>query len=63
MSTEHVLIDGNWRAANSSDSFHAFDPSSGEPLPEQYPVSGWADCDEALDSAVVAFEALQLMPR
>ena len=63
MSTEHVLIDGNWRAANSNDSFHAFDPACGETLSEQYPVSGWADCDEALDSAVVAFEALQMMPR
>ena len=63
MSVEQVLIDGHWRAADSADTFQAFNPSTGEALPEQYPVSSWADCEAALDSAVAAFAVLQEMPR
>ncbi|MCH2181387.1 MAG: aldehyde dehydrogenase (NADP(+)) [Mariniblastus sp.] len=63
MSSEQVLIGGKWREANAESTFHACDPARGETLPEAFPVSQWADCDEALDTAVAAFETLRGMPR
>ena len=55
----NVLINGQWREANSSSSFHAFNPSTTEALTEQFPVSTWADVEEALDAAVSAFAELR----
>jgi NADP-dependent aldehyde dehydrogenase len=57
-----VLIGGAWRESKSAGSFHAWNPASGEPLPEQYPVSSWHECDEALSAAADAFAALQRTP-
>ena len=54
MHTSPVLIAGQWRAAQSSASFHAENPATGEPLPEEFPVSAWADCDAALSAAAQA---------
>lgn len=34
-----------------------------EAIRENYPVSSWDECSEALDAAVVAFEQLRKMPR
>ena len=53
-----VLIDGSWRPARSSASFTACDPSSGEPLPDRYPVSAWGDLAEALAAGARASEQL-----
>ncbi|HEY1064453.1 MAG TPA: aldehyde dehydrogenase family protein, partial [Pirellulales bacterium] len=53
-----VLIGGQWRAANASGTFQAVDPKTREPLPDQYPISTWADCDEALSAAAKAFVEL-----
>jgi 2,5-dioxopentanoate dehydrogenase len=57
-----VLLDGEWRAADATGSFRADNPTTKEPLPEQYPVSAWSDCDRALDAAVKAFEELRRTP-
>jgi len=57
-----VLINGQWREANSSGTFHAFNPTTTEALPEQFPVSSWADVEEALDAATVAFAELRQTP-
>ena len=59
MSTQNVLIGGRWRPAQASSQFQAFNPATGEPLPDQYPVSLWADCDEALSAAAEAAAALR----
>jgi NADP-dependent aldehyde dehydrogenase len=53
-----VLIGGAWRAANSSGTFQSENPAKCEPLKDRYPVSTWADCQAALESACQA--SLQL---
>lgn len=57
-----VLINGQWREANSSGTFNAFNPTTAEPLAEQFPVSTWADINEALDAAGAAFVELRKAP-
>ena len=59
MATQPVLIAGKWRDADSSGTFRADNPATREPLPDEYPVSTWQDCDEALKSAVAAFEQMR----
>ncbi len=61
-SIEPVLIAGRWRAARWNGTFCVDNPSTGEPLPEMFPVSTWADCEEALEAAVQAAEALRELP-
>ncbi len=51
MSLQPVLIAGQWRAAVSGGTFRAENPATGETLPDEFPVSAWADCDAALDAA------------
>ena len=62
MSLQPVLIAGEWRAAKASGSFHAENPATGEPLPAEFPVSTWADCDAALNAAAEAAEKLRTVP-
>ena len=54
-----VLIAGQWRTAQSAGSFRAENPATGEALADDYPVSAWADCDEALTAATHAAETLR----
>jgi alpha-ketoglutaric semialdehyde dehydrogenase len=49
--THPILIDGQWRPATVTDTFTATDPRTRQPLPDAYPVSGWADLDAALAAA------------
>lgn len=58
----HVLIAGDWRAAQSSDSYPSLDPATGESLAESFPVSGWADCDAALEAAAGCVAELEQTP-
>lgn len=53
-----VLIAGRWRQADLTDTFRATDPHANEPIDRDFPVSSWADIDEALDAAADA--AVQL---
>jgi NADP-dependent aldehyde dehydrogenase len=55
---ETVLINGAWRPAKSVGAFQAENPATAETLPEQYPISDWADVDAALDAAAAAAEAM-----
>ncbi len=57
MTLQPVLIAGEWRIAQSAGSFHAVNPATGEPLPGEYPVSSWNDCDSALSAATDAAAA------
>ena len=59
---ERVLIAGEWRAARSAGSFRSIDPATGDPLPAEYPVSAWEDCDSALAAASEAAVALRRSP-
>ena len=54
-----VLIDGEWREASASKTFQAFNPTTREPIPEDYPVSTWADCDAALSAATSAAKQMR----
>ncbi|MCC7085336.1 MAG: aldehyde dehydrogenase (NADP(+)) [Pirellulales bacterium] len=51
-----ILIAGQWRQSQSSGVFRAENPATTEPLPDEFPVSTWSDCDAALDAATVALE-------
>lgn len=59
MHTHPVLIGDGWRAAQQSDVFQAVNPATGQPLPDEYPKSTWADCDAALEAARRAADALR----
>src|SRR5262245_17995872 len=56
-----VLIAGRWRQANASGTFKAENPATKELL-EEFPISAWADCDEALSAAAEAFHQLRKLP-
>lgn len=62
MATNQVLINGKWRDSDSTGTFQANDPRAAAPIAEDYPVSSWAECSEALDASVAAFEVLRGMP-
>lgn len=51
----HVLVAGGWREARlPAGSFRPVDPASGEPLPEEFPISSWPDIEEALRAGAEA---------
>src|SRR5437762_13920725 len=56
-----VLLANHWRPANSSGTFRAENPATKEPL-DEFPISTWADCDEALSAAAEAFQQLRKLP-
>ena len=59
MTRHPVLIGGHWRPAHATASFNAENPALGERLPDEYPISDWADCDEALAAATAAAAVLR----
>jgi NADP-dependent aldehyde dehydrogenase len=60
MSLQPVLIAGRWRQAqDSAKSFTAANPAAKSPLPDQYPVSGLEEVEEALQAAQEAVVALR----
>ncbi len=61
MATEKVLIDGQWREADAAGTFQADNPTTREPLPGDYPVSHWSDCDAALTAAARAARELRAL--
>lgn len=62
MSAEPVLIAGQWRPSENTGSFQAANPATAESLEPLYPISSWADCEAALDSARDAFLEMRVMP-
>ncbi len=62
MSLQPVLIAGQWRAARSTEIFHAANPATDETLPGEFPVSSWADCDAVLNAAAEAANSLRVTP-
>ena len=63
MATHQVLIAGQWQDSDAIDVFQAEDPRAATKIGENYPVSSWAECEKALDAAVVAFSKLRRLPR
>jgi len=59
MPIQPILIAGDWRAAKYSGTFRAENPATGEKLPEEFPISTWTDCDDALNAAGDAAKILQ----
>ncbi|MEO8562437.1 MAG: aldehyde dehydrogenase (NADP(+)) [bacterium] len=59
MSLHPILVAGAWRAANGTGSFHSENPSTGERIADEFPISAWSDCDAALDAAADAASALR----
>jgi alpha-ketoglutaric semialdehyde dehydrogenase len=59
MEVAKVLIDGEWRVAGAQGTFHAENPSTGETLPTEFPISRWSDCDAALTAAAKAAVTLR----
>ncbi len=57
-----ILIDGAWRQAEATGTFTAFNPATGAPLPEQYPISGLADIEQALLAAQQAVKKMRFVP-
>lgn len=62
MTVQPILIAGQWRAASANATFRADNPATRQPLPEEYPISSWQDCDDALASAARAFGVLRSLP-
>ena len=54
-----ILVAGRWRNANESSAFRSENPATRQLLPDEYPVSSWSDCDEALAAAAVAFQQMR----
>src|SRR5215471_13947269 len=62
MSVQPVLISGQWRPAKLTKTFRPENPATGESLPDEFPISSWADCDEALNAAAEAAKVLRAAP-
>ncbi|HEY5041912.1 MAG TPA: aldehyde dehydrogenase (NADP(+)) [Verrucomicrobiae bacterium] len=62
MPPQPVLIAGEWRAAKAGGTFQAENPATGEKLPDEFPISAWADCDAALNAAAAAATILRATP-
>lgn len=63
MTTEPVLINGEWRSAtNPAGTFTAVNPATKQPLPAQYPISTLDDVRAAFASAREAVVALRRTP-
>ena len=45
-----ILVDGGWRPSQGLETFRALDPATGENIPEEYPVSPWAEVAEAVEA-------------
>lgn len=54
-----VLIHGQWQASHGSDTFQATNPTTGEKITTDFPVSSWKDCELALQAAEQAFWELK----
>ncbi|MCA9194469.1 MAG: aldehyde dehydrogenase (NADP(+)) [Planctomycetales bacterium] len=57
-----VLINGQWQCSASDVGFQAFNPATGNAMPEVYPVSNWKDCEAVLNSAADAAAQLRKIP-
>ena len=62
VATAKVWIGGEWRESDAEGVFEPENPSTGEKLGREFPVSRWSDCDRALTAAVEAARELEQVP-
>ena len=62
VATAKVLIGGAWRESDAEGVFEPENPSTGEKLGREFPMSSWSDCDRALSAAVEAAHELEQIP-
>jgi NADP-dependent aldehyde dehydrogenase len=62
MAVHQVLIGGEWRESRSTGTFRAENPRTREPLADEFPISGWLECDETLRQAAAAAVELRQLP-
>ncbi|MCE3016011.1 MAG: aldehyde dehydrogenase (NADP(+)) [Pirellula sp.] len=58
---EKIYINGTFRDSVAASSFRASNPSTGEALERDFPVSEWKEIDEALDVASSCFKEMRSM--
>jgi alpha-ketoglutaric semialdehyde dehydrogenase len=56
---EEILIEGRWQTASGSESFRAQNPTTGEWIAREFPISSWADCNRALTASIEAARKLR----
>jgi len=59
MGVQPILLAGSWQPARAAGTFQADNPTTGQRLPDEFPVSSWEDCDRALTAAVAAAAELR----
>jgi NADP-dependent aldehyde dehydrogenase len=59
MQSHPILIDGHWVPSDAAETFQAFNPTTGQAIDGNFPVSRWSDCDRVLNASVHAFEAMR----
>jgi NADP-dependent aldehyde dehydrogenase len=62
VATAKVWIGGEWRESDAEGVFEPENPSTGEKLGREFPVSRWSDCDRALTAALEAAHELEQIP-
>ncbi len=62
MTVQKILVGGEWKESSGSATFRSENPALAEPSPDQYPVSPWSDCDQALSAAGQVADALRSVP-
>ena len=59
---QKILVAGQWRDSDASESFQSANPALDEMLPERFPISSWSDCEAILNAACEAAEQLRALP-
>ena len=59
MPIQKILIAGQWRDSLGRETFQAVNPTTKDTLADEYPVSPWAEVEEAIDSAAGAFRTVR----
>lgn len=62
MTLQKVLIAGKWTDSVGTARFHAVNPKTTEPLPDEYPISPWPEIEKALTAAAAAAETVAGWP-
>lgn len=61
MSVQPIIINGSWRASTGTKTFQATNPTTGETLENEFPVSPWDEIEECLQAAQEAFVAMSAL--
>jgi 2,5-dioxopentanoate dehydrogenase len=63
MTLQPVLINGSLIASAGTESFQATNPSTGQFIPEQFPISPWKEVDQVIANAATAYKQLRNVSR